>query len=331
MNYFDISKICLGTWQFSGKEDMMWGSSFDESNADKIIKKSIELGINCFDTAEAYGLNNYSEKVLGSSLNKYAKREDVFICSKFGKHDGSKSIKYDKNMLAESLTRSLEALQTNYIDLYQIHWSVNVSNIEEMEKELNSYIQQGKIKNKGVCNYGVKSLSECNGLISNQLPYNLLWRPIEYDIIPYCKKNNIDIFAYSSLQQGILTGKFCNPEFNIDIIPESRLRTRHFHYSRTQYSRHNTNGVEDILANTMNKLITLPENLTQISLQWLLNNGVKSVIVGANSVDQISELVSYVNNPIDINILNKATEYTNDLKYSLGSNPDMWSQETRYN
>jgi myo-inositol catabolism protein IolS len=330
MKFSEISNVCLGTWQFSGSDDMMWGSSFNETTADDVIKRALDRGVNCFDTAEAYGSNNFAEKVLGKSL-KSVNRDSVFICSKFGKHEGEKPLIYDKNMLAEALERSLEALQTNYIDLYQIHWSVNVNDIEEIEKELNSYIQNGKIRNKGVCNFGTEALAECDDMISNQVPYNLLWRPIEYDILPYCKKNDIAILAYSTLQQGILTGKFCNPSFNINIIPESRLRTRHFHHSRTELSRHNTNGVEDVLTQTMNNLMTLPDNLTKISLQWLLNQGVKSVIVGANTPDQIDNIMNNINHSIQDNtIFNRASIFTNDLKTSLGSNPDMWAQQSRY-
>jgi len=162
-----------------------------------LIQKAIESGVNVFDTAEIYS-DGRSESVLGESINGY--RSKVFISTKFSPNNAN------FYSIINSCERSLRRLNTDYIDLYQIHWPYPNSNLE-IVKAFKHLKHQGKILNFGVCNYSKKEMLEMNELLgddkiySNQVEYNLFDRYIENDIIPYCNEQQIRILAYSPLNK----------------------------------------------------------------------------------------------------------------------------------
>ena len=198
-----ISPILMGTWQ-AGKK--MWVGIEDEESI-KAIRGGFEAGITTIDTAEVYG-EGHSERIVGKALADV--REQVVYASKvFSNH-----LKYDQ--VIEACDRSLENLQTDYLDLYQIHWpsgnfNSEVVPIEETMKALNKLKEQGKIRAIGVSNFSrtqIEEAAQYGRIDSLQPPYSLFWRQVEKDARDYCVENNIAILAYSSLAQGLLTGKF---------------------------------------------------------------------------------------------------------------------------
>ncbi|XP_071952239.1 uncharacterized oxidoreductase YqkF-like [Antedon mediterranea] len=322
----NVSQICLGCWQFNGgKSDETWpAQSIKVSQS--IVDKAIEMGVNFFDTAEAYGMHK-SEEVLGQCLG--SRRRDVIIASKFG---ARVKTPYRATDIEESLRLSLEALKTDYIDLYQVHWSVMMNDAKETVAELKRLQAKGQIKHYGVCNFGVqdmKDFKDAGGTaVTNQLAYNLLFRPIECDIIPACVDNNTSVLAYSPLQQGLLTGKFSKPED----VPEGRRRTRHFSKDSTTLSKHGQDGAEELTFKSIESIRKACEEesvlMATASLSWLLKQqNVASVIVGCSSADQLEQNCKLVQVSQEFN--KKLIEATDELKNVFGNNPDMWAPTSR--
>ena len=219
-----LSAITFGAWAAGG---WMWGGT-DTKDAINAIKAAYDHGITSIDTAPIYGQGD-SEKVVAEAISGIP-RDKVQILTKFGmRWDlpagvgsnawGSKNneghdidiFKYaGKESVIYEVEQSLKRLKTDYIDLYQIHWPDITTPIDETFEAVSRLKEQGKIIEAGVCNYNASETAEANGVISlasNQVPYSVLRRDIEKELIPYTKDNNIGIIAYSPLERGLLTGK----------------------------------------------------------------------------------------------------------------------------
>ena len=198
-----ITPILMGTWQ-AGKR--MW-VGIEDADSIKTIRAAFEAGITTIDTAEVYG-EGHSERIVAEALSDVRTRVE-YATKVFANH-----LKYEQ--VIEACDRSLTNLKTDYIDLYQIHWPSGAFNseivpIEETMSALNFLKEQGKIRAIGVSNFSHTQLAEAANygrIDSLQPPYSLFWRQVEQDALPYCIENNISILAYSSLAQGLLTGKF---------------------------------------------------------------------------------------------------------------------------
>lgn len=179
-----------------------WGSLLDYSDEKKYInaiRLSVSLGMNFIDTAEIYG-NGYSEKIIGKSVSGI--RDKVFIATKVS----PEHLSYDD--VIKSADASLYRLNTEYIDLYQIHWSNPRINLDETMLAMEKLVKEGKVRYIGVCNFNLKKFQEAqallcrNKIISIQTEYNLFDRNIENDMLPYCEVNNMITIAYAPLGQG---------------------------------------------------------------------------------------------------------------------------------
>lgn len=217
----EVSVISFGAWAAGG---WMWGGT-DQKEAVKAIQKSIDLGVTSIDTAPVYGFG-LSEEIVGEAIG--SNRKGVQILTKYGlRWDTPRGLfhfdsedangnfvkinKYaGKQGVIEECERSLKRLKTDYIDLYQIHWPDPTTPIEETMEAVAKLLQDGKILAAGVSNYSVDQLQEAEKtvpLASNQVPYSMINRGIEANVIPYCLEQNIGVLAYSPLQRGLLTGK----------------------------------------------------------------------------------------------------------------------------
>ncbi|WP_017325196.1 aldo/keto reductase [Synechococcus sp. PCC 7336] len=199
-----IAPILMGTWQ-AGKN--LWVGIEDEQTT-QAIRAAVEAGMTTIDTAEIYG-EGYSERIIATALAGLP-RDRVELASKvFSTH-----LKYGQVIAA--CEGSLKNLETDYLDLYQIHWPAGfmgseVVPIAETMRALNDLKEQGKIRAIGVSNFSRRQLEEAaqyGRIDSLQPPYSLFWRKIERDLTPYCIEHNIAILAYSPMAQGLLTGKF---------------------------------------------------------------------------------------------------------------------------
>ena len=220
----ELSVITFGAWAAGG---WMWGST-DRKQAVEAIKASYDQGVTSIDTAPIYGQGT-SEDIVGEAIKGIA-RDKVQLLTKFGMRwdlaspkgdfamhsadNAGKPIDIYKYASKESVIKecedSLKRLGTDYIDLLQIHWPDTTTPIAETFEAVAKLIEQGKVRYAGVCNYNVAQMKEAEqvlSLASNQVPFSMVHRDIEKEVVPYCLEQNKGILAYSPLQRGLLSGK----------------------------------------------------------------------------------------------------------------------------
>lgn len=195
----DISEMCLGT--------MMFGDRCDEAESARVLETAVSQGVTFIDTAAAY-CGGITEEILGRIIK--GKRNDLFIGTKVAKSTAA-------DWITKSLDESLSRLQTDYVDLFMIHWPQENMQIEPMMEALNKAVQLGKTRFVGCCNFPAWLLAHCNAvaqrhgwakLVSNQIPYNLIERGVEVEVIPQAVAENIAVTTYRSLALGLLAGKY---------------------------------------------------------------------------------------------------------------------------
>jgi len=211
----EVSKLCLGCMGFGepGRGREQW--SLDEEHSREIIKRALELGINFFDTANYSSLGS-SEEILGKALKDFAKREEVVIASKlyFPMHEGPNSKGLSRKNIFTEIDKTLERLQTDYLDLYIIHRFDYNTPIEETMEALNDLVKMGKVRYIGASSMHAWQFAKANYIaekngwvkfVSMQDLYNLLYREEEREMIPLIKDQKIAMTPWSPLAQGRLT------------------------------------------------------------------------------------------------------------------------------
>jgi aryl-alcohol dehydrogenase-like predicted oxidoreductase len=318
----EVSRITLGTWVFAGGK--LWGNQ-DVAASVATVHAALDGGINCFDSAPAYG-GGEAERVLGLALE--GRRDKAVIATKVSTGEQS------REALLESCEASLKRLKTDYIDLMQVHWPSPDVPFEETIGTFEELKSQGKVRYFGVCNFSNidirKWLSAGGEFISNQLPYSLLTRAIEYEIIPECEEHGIVTLPYSSLMQGLLTGKFRNG----DEVPEGRARSRHFRGDRP-LSRHGESGCEDETFTAIERIreisVGFGQPMEAVALAWVLAQPtVASAIMGARNVAQLEANLKGMNIELSSEVLKDLNAATDEVKELLGRNPDIWESPGRY-
>lgn len=291
----ELSPIALGAWAIGG---WMWGGN-EKKDSIRAIEACLDHGISSIDTAPIYGFG-LSEEIVGECIA--GRRQRYEILTKAGmRWDDTKGVFYFSTLNNEGKTcevykysgkesviaeceRSLTRLGTDYIDLYQIHWPDESTPIEETMEALQILMDQGKIRAAGVSNYSLDQLKEAASgitLASNQLPYSMLRRDIESDIVPWCVDNNCGILAYSPLQRGLLSGKI-NSESTF-APGDSRPGLPHFRA-----------GNLDKVNAFLDQLRPLAEekgaSLSQLVLKWSLQQaGISAVLAGARNESQVKQ------------------------------------------
>ena len=288
-----VSRITFGSWAAGG---WMWGGT-EQNDAVGAIQAAYELGVTSIDTAPIYG-QGLSEQVVGEAI-KSLPRDKVQVLTKFGmrwdlaKGDFAMKTKDNnghdldvykyagRDSIIKECEDSLRRLGTDYIDLYQQHWPDVTTPIDETMEALSRLIEQGKVRAAGVSNYSVAQMQEAEktlNLASNQVPYSMVRRDIEADVVPYCLENKKAILVYSPLQLGLLTGKIKpGQQFG-----EGDLRIGHRLFSPESVTR--TNAM-------LNKIRPLAETknatLGQLVLRWTLAQpGITVALVGARNPEQ---------------------------------------------
>ncbi len=289
----DVSRICLGAMGFGDAEKWTHKWVLDEEHSRPIIKKSLDLGINFFDTANIYSMGE-SEKILGRALKDYASRDDIVLATKVHQtmrpglpNSGGLS---RKEIMSE-INHSLERLETNYVDLYIIHrWDYHTP-IEETMEALHDVVKSGKARYIGAsAMYAwqfqkAQRVAEQNGwtkFVSMQNHYNMIYREEEREMIPFCRDEKIALTPYSPLASGRLTRDWS----------ETTLRSE---TDTIQHSKYNSmmeadRGIVERLAEVANN-----HNVTRdkIALAWLLNKDqVVSPIIGAQKESHLESAVA---------------------------------------
>jgi aryl-alcohol dehydrogenase-like predicted oxidoreductase len=205
--WLHVSRIAFGTWQLGGD----WGH-FDEDAAITAIRRARELGVNFFDTAQAYGFGA-SEQILGKALRDelISERDELVIATKGGLRQTDSGLVRDASpeWLRRGVDASLTALRVDHIDLYQVHWPDPTVPAAETAGALRELVTEGKIGHVGVSNYDAAQMAEFSATLpveTLQPPYHLFRREIEDGELPYCRAHNIGVLVYGPLAHGLLTG-----------------------------------------------------------------------------------------------------------------------------
>jgi aryl-alcohol dehydrogenase-like predicted oxidoreductase len=272
----EASKIILGTWQ-AGKD--MW-VDVDDSETTKAIRGALDVGINMFDTAAVYG-DGHSEQIIGNALKSIG-REQYYLATKVF----ANKLKYSD--VIEQCNKSLKNLQTDYIDLYQIHWpsgafGSEVVPIQETMEAMQVLLETDKILNIGVSNFSAQQIQEAQRygqIVSNQPPYSLIWRQYDHETNPFCRSNNIGILSYSPLAQGLLTGKF-KPGHKFQ-DGDNRSHNKFTHPE-------NFANVQKVVAGLQKYADKYNTSIGNIALNWLISQPNTFAIAGARNLQQVTD------------------------------------------
>ena len=302
--------LALGTWTFAG--DDIWSSS-REDDCIHVIHSALDQGVTLFDTSPNYG-DGRSEAILGKALKD---RSDAQVADKL-KIDG-----LSPDEIRKQVEQSLTALGREWIDLMQVHWPSLEPQENTAALELFSrFRKEGKIRALGVCNFGVYDLEECSNipLVSNQLPYSLAWRTVEESIVPACRKRGVKIWAYSPLQQGLLTGRYNH----LVEFPSGRQRTRHF--------RDLQNGTEHLLTAFLDLCRQHDLDATATALRYIWSGSqADTVLAGARNTEQLNQLIDISREPdLPEDVMEKLNQLSEPLRLETGGNPDMYQSRVRY-
>lgn len=311
----EVSVITFGAWAVGG---WMWGGT-ERKDAVDAIKAGYDLGVTSIDTAPVYG-QGLSEEIVGEAINGIP-RDKVQILTKYGmrwdlakgslgfksKDNDGKDIdvyKYaGKDSIIKECENSLKRLGTDYIDLYQIHWPDVTTPIQETIEAVAQLIKQGKVRYAGVSNYDVDQMKEAEKfilLVSNQVPYSMVKRDIEADVIPYSIERNIGILAYSPIQRGLLSGKM-KPGYKFN---DGDHRAG-MHFFKDENLKRTNEFLDKIkpLADAKNA------TLAQLVISWTIEQpGITIALVGARNAEQSIQNAKAVNIKLskeDIDFINE--------------------------
>jgi aryl-alcohol dehydrogenase-like predicted oxidoreductase len=305
-----ISPIIMGLWQ-AGKE--MW-VGIEDKQTTQAIRAAFDAGITTFDTAEAYG-KGHSERILASAISE-VRQKVVYATKVFCNH-----LKFDQVLKACHL--SLRNLQTDYIDLYQIHWPSGSFGFDEVPigetmGALNELKEQGKIRAIGVSNFSRPQLQtavQYGQIDSLQPPYSLFWRQAEKDTMSFCIENKITILAYSPMAQGLLTGKF-GPDH---VFEKGDIRAKNKLFEPETYAR-----VQEALTKLRPYADRKGVTLGQLALSWVTSQPGTCAIAGARSASQASENAKAGSISLSREERSEIDAIGRGVTDYLGDNPVMW-------
>jgi aryl-alcohol dehydrogenase-like predicted oxidoreductase len=284
----ETTPIGFGSWAIGGPGWVAgWGPQDDEESVGA-IKRALELGVNWIDTAAVYGLG-HSEEVVARALKGVSERPYVFTkCSMIWDDNGEVGHSLKSGSVKRECEDSLKRLQTDVIDLYQIHWPNPDEEIEEGWSAMAELKAEGKVRYIGVSNFDVdqmKRAQEIAPIDSLQPPYSMISREVEDEILPYCREQNIAVIVYAPMKSGLLTGKMTRER--AENLPEDDWRSRSSEFQEPRLSR-NLELVE-LLTDIGSRHDCSPG---EVAIAWTLRlPAVTGAIVGGRSPEQVDGIV----------------------------------------
>jgi aryl-alcohol dehydrogenase-like predicted oxidoreductase len=287
-----VSKLCFGTMTFGDGRGLFKGiSAVDQAGADELVKTAIDGGINFFDTADNY-TEGESERILGQSLkNLNIARQRVVIATKVYSRvgPGRNDIGASRGHIMDGVEASLRRLQTDHIDLYQIHGNDSVTPLQETLRALDTLVQQGKVRYIGCSNWQAWKIAKALGLSefrnlarfdTLQAYYSIAGRDLEREIVPLLESEKVGLLVWSPLAGGLLSGKFSRTN-------QKAANSRRSEYDFPIVDKERTWKILDAMAPIAKAHGCSPARL---SLAWLLAKPVvASIIIGAKRLDQLQD------------------------------------------
>jgi aryl-alcohol dehydrogenase-like predicted oxidoreductase len=274
-----VSRVALGTWAIGG---WMWGGT-DESESIATIQAAVEHGINVIDTAPAYGFGR-AEEIVGKALTEGGVRSRVIIATKVGLEwrAGMVSRNASRARIMREIEDSLRRLQTDYIDIYQVHWPDPLVAIEETAEAMGTLLRQGKIRAIGVSNFSIEQMQRFRRVAPLhvlQPPYNLFERGIEADVLPYCRKNKIATFGYGALCRGLLSGRM-RPDSKFEGDDLRRMDPK-FQQPRFAQYLAAVERLDELAQRRFGKRVI------HLAIRWMLDQGITTALWGARHPGQL--------------------------------------------
>ena len=287
-----VSRLCFGTMTFGDGRGMYKAiGAVGQAGADELVKTSIESGINFFDTADVY-TEGESEKILGQSLkNLNIARHQVVIATKvYGRvGPGRNDVGASRGHIMDGVEASLRRLQTDHIDLYQIHSNDSVTPVEETLRALDTLVQQGKVRYIGCSNWQAWKIAKALGICefknlarfdTLQAYYSIAGRDLEREIIPLLESERVGLLVWSPLAGGLLSGKYSRSN-------QKPADSRRSDFDFPIVDKERTWKILDVMAPIAKAHECSP---ARVSLAWLLAKPVvTSVIIGAKRHDQLQD------------------------------------------
>ncbi|WP_295717441.1 aldo/keto reductase [uncultured Halovibrio sp.] len=276
-----VTPVGLGTWAIGG---WMWGGT-DEAQSIDTIHRAIDKGIGLVDTAPVYGFGR-SEEIVGKALAD-GRRDQVALATKVALNWNDDHDKVWRDASASRIEQevddSLRRLQTDRIDIYQVHWPDPETPMEETARALEKLYQAGKIRAIGVSNFTPAQMDELQKTVplhSLQPPYNLFERDIEQETLPYCRENGIATITYGALCRGLLTGKMReDTQFTGDDLRKNDPKFQGERY------RQYLNAVAELDRFARERY---QKNVLALALRWLVDQpGVTTALWGARRPEQL--------------------------------------------
>jgi aryl-alcohol dehydrogenase-like predicted oxidoreductase len=286
----EITPIGFGSWAIGGSGwAAAWGPQDDEE-AVGAIRRAVELGMNWIDTAAVYGLG-HSEELVARALKHVPESDRPYVftkCSLVWDERGEVHNVLKKDSVKRECEESLRRLQTDVIDLYQIHWPRPNEDIEEGWSALSELKEEGKVRHIGVSNFNVSQMERAQRIApveTLQPPYNMLNRGIEEEILPYCAKQDVGVIVYSPMRSGLLTGKMTRER--VQNLPSDDWR------------RNKSDFQEPRLSKNLELVELLREMGTEhgrspgeVAIAWTLRHpAVTAAIVGGRRPDQVDGII----------------------------------------
>lgn len=294
-----VSEICLGCMTFGGNADAgMWRAigALDQATVDQIVGDSLKAGVNFFDTADVYSFGE-SERRLGQAFkNLGVKRSDVVVATKVHGRMGPRAndAGSSRGHIMDSVKGSLERLQLDHIDLYQIHGNDSVTPIEETLRALDDLVREGLVRYVGVSNWSAWKIAKANTLADErrwarfetlQAYYSIAGRDLERELVPMISSEKLGLMVWSPLAGGLLSGKF-----GPDVAKPNDARRASFDFPPVDQDR-----AWACVAEMRKVGEARGVSVARVALAWLLSKQhVMSIIIGAKTTEQLNDNLAAV-------------------------------------
>jgi aryl-alcohol dehydrogenase-like predicted oxidoreductase len=332
-----VSAMTVGCWPFGGGD--YWGEQ-SQTDVNNVVCMALDRGVNTFDTAEMYN-GGESERSLGKALGN--RRKEAVIISKLSPSNC--------HHVRKHCEESLKRLGTDYIDVYMLHWPINKlalehftsdhsiiqvpPTVEDAYRQLDDLKKEGLIRSVGMSNFGRTQMEEVVNtgvrVDVNEMPYNIVSRAIEAEIVPYCMENAISLIGSMGLQQGLLAGIYKTP----GDVPCNQAHSRHYpDYRGGGTSRHGEEGAEKELFDVVAQLQALSSDLhvhmAQLAIAWILKKPfMASTLVGSRNLKELEMNIQACSLEISDEVEALIDKASLPVLRILGNNPDYYEHSSK--
>ena len=320
----DVSTIGFGCWEVGGGYGQV-----EEGEFARAVGRALDLGINCFDTAEGYGMGA-SERALGQALG--ARRDEAIVVSKFGMNYRDKPNMRDssRERVFASIDKSLKNLGTDWVDVYLVHWPDRLTPFEETMGALEDVVRDGKVRAVGLSNFKLDEIEACRQAFRVdvvQYGWNMFDRRMQRDILPYCQEHGIGFMAYGSLCFGLLTGTFTeDQDFGAEDWRSRQgkmgsIKMFEALFGPESFPR-NVRAVEELKGIAAGYDKSLP----QLALHWAISHpAVSTALVGCRTIAEVEDNTGAVGWSItddDLAAIDAIFEH-----HGIDTSPEYWIEE----